>query len=909
MRSKKPHTPTTKQHAQRGYDESELTSHLSANPVVIYSSGPGPDFPVIFISGNIESHFGYKPEDFYKDPHFLENLIHVDDRSVTPEAYAAINAGDVYHCEYRILHKSGRYVWVLDHIGPRFNPSGALVGLTGSWTDITERVEREQALARKEALTRVILDNVPCGVFRSRPDGRIVSANPAMVGMFGYDREDEFLAVPAPQLYWNPEQRAEILKRCTRDGSYTNIEMRMKRRDGTAFWVLLSAFAVIGEAGAIQFLDGTISDVSELRQTKAELEESGARLQLALEVANLGFWEQNFRTGEVVRSRRWAEMLGFSPKEIEDRLDAWLELIHPDDLPQVKKMAALHEANEVPAFDVEHRMRTKSDGWKWIHNWGRIVERDRKGRPIRASGMHLDVSSRREAEETLKEREEMIRAIFESTPDEIFTKDRDLRYVSVNPSMAAFVKLPVNEVIGKRAPDLFGETMGLELEAMNRQVLAGQTVETELSGVNPAPHRFYHMVQVPLRDAKGEIVGLCGIARDITESKTMQNIAARAQRLETAGRIAGQVAHDFNNLLGPLAAYPDFIREELPEGHAALRYVDFIEMAASQMAEINQQLLALGRRGHYNLEILDLNGVVHDAVRQILPVPDELLLDLDLADSLLHVKGGRSQLFRVISNLLSNARDAMADVGRLTIRSENIYADDTCGLIDRIPRGEYVKLTVTDTGTGITPEVVAKMFDPFFTTKKTDSRRGSGLGLSVVHAVVDDHRGYIDCETAPGEGTSIYLFLPTTRETIIDEVSEIEGGTESILVVDDDHLQSEVTASLLSRLGYEVSRAASGLEAVALLKEQPRELLVLDMIMPGGIDGTETYRRIKEIHQDQRAIIVSGYAESERVAEALALGAGHFLRKPLTLRALAAAVRRELDSAGSESADAFEKHR
>jgi len=513
----------------------------------------------------------------------------------------------------------------------------------------------------------------------------------------------------------------------------------------------------------------------------------------------------------------------------------------------------------------------------------------------RGAGVIRLESARREAEDALREREELIRAIFESTPDKIFIKDKDLRFMSVNPSMANFVNLPVSEIIGKKASDLFGDDRAKELEAMNLQVLAGETVVREMSGRDLEPERVHHMVQSPLRDEKGEIVGLCGIARDITEVKALQNFAARAQRLETAGRIAGQVAHDFNNLLGPLAAYPDFIREELPADHAALKYVDFIEMAANQMAEINRQLLALGRRGHYNLESLDLNEVVHDAVGQISPVPGDLDLDLDLADDLFNVKGGRSQLYRAISNLLSNARDAMADAGRLTIRTENIYADKTCGFIERIPRGEYVKMTVTDTGTGITPDVLAKMFDPFFTTKKTDSRRGSGLGLSVVHAVVEDHHGFIDCETAPGAGTSIFLFLPATREEIAGETAEIRGGAESILVVDDDHLQSEVTASLLGRLGYSVCRASSGQEAVSLIKEEPRDLLVLDMVMPGGIDGAETFRRIREIHPDQRAIIVSGYAESERVAEALALGAGRFLRKPLTLRALATVVRSELD--------------
>ncbi|MBU0756410.1 MAG: response regulator, partial [Planctomycetes bacterium] len=381
-----------------------------------------------------------------------------------------------------------------------------------------------------------------------------------------------------------------------------------------------------------------------------------------------------------------------------------------------------------------------------------------------------------------------------------------------------------------------------------------------------------------------------------------QDFAYRAQRLETAGRIAGQVAHDFNNLLGPLAACPGIIRKELPEGHSALEFVDFIESAAKQMAEINQQMLTLGRRGHYNLEALNLNRIIEEAIRQIVPRPAKLGIRLDLAEDLLNIKAGRSQIFRVISNLLANARDAMADVGLITVRTENVYADKVFGHIDRISRGEYVKLTVSDTGAGMTPEIMAKMFDPFFTTKSMDKKRGSGLGLSIVHAVVDDHHGHVDCESKQGRGTSFYLFFPTTREAIQAPSASVEGGTESILIVDDDQLQRKVTAQLLSRLGYKVTDVDSGEKAVETLAEAPRDLVILDMIMPGGMDGTETFRRIREILPAQKALIMSGYAESERVLEVLNMGAGRFLRKPLTLQALSQAVREELNRPQKENA-------
>jgi len=188
------------------------------------------------------------------------------------------------------------------------------------------------------------------------------------------------------------------------------------------------------------------------------------------------------------------------------------------------------------------------------------------------------------------------------------------------------------------------------------------------------------------------------------------------------------------------------------------------------------------------------------------------------------------------------------------------------------------------------------MFDPFYSTKTADKRRGSGLGLSVVHAVMEDHGGYIDIQTKPGQGTSFYLYFPITRELVETPTSDnIIGGTENILVVDDDALQREVALNLLIKLGYKAIAVESGEKAIEYLKENSLDLIILDMIMPDGIDGVETYKRALEINPEQKAIIVSGYAETEQVNLAMKLGADSFIRKPLTLKAVARAVRQELE--------------
>jgi signal transduction histidine kinase/ActR/RegA family two-component response regulator len=387
---------------------------------------------------------------------------------------------------------------------------------------------------------------------------------------------------------------------------------------------------------------------------------------------------------------------------------------------------------------------------------------------------------------------------------------------------------------------------------------------------------------------------------DAEERQRLAEELLRAQRLETAGRVAGQVAHDFNNLLSPLVAYPDIIKLQLPEDHPARAACDRMIQAAELMAEINGELLALGRRGHMEQEALSLNTVAQQVLDE-LSLPATIDLGISFATDVPTVLGSSAQLARVITNLVTNAREAMDDRGRIQITTKAVYLDEPVrSRLPRIPVGEYAVLEVADTGAGIAPDVLDKMFDAFFTTKGPGRRRGAGLGLSVVQAIVDDHRGFLGIDTEVGKGSTFRLYLPASHEAVAAKPeNSVPGGSETVLVVDDDGWLRDVTTQLLESLGYRAASAASGEEAVRYLQEHTADILVLDMIMPSGWDGAETYRRILEFRPRQRAILLSGFAESERVAEAQRLGAGPYLRKPATRNELARAVRTELDRPAS----------
>lgn len=524
----------------------------------------------------------------------------------------------------------------------------------------------------------------------------------------------------------------------------------------------------------------------------------------------------------------------------------------------------------------------------------------KNGEGVAVRGIARDVTKQREAEAALRRSELRFRDLFDNAPDIYLILAPDSFILDFNQRGLEQLGYQAEEAIGRHLEEIvhpqFRKRAREVLEYIHKKQHPPKNIEICL--LNKAGESVWVSTEFSLLQSEGgHLQAIRVVCRNVTERKRLQEELARAQRLESAGRVAGQIAHDFNNLLAPLAAYPPLLREDLPPDHPALEMIEEIEFATKQIADINQQLLALGRRGHYAMEPIDLNRLVQKVMNSV-TLPKGIRLELHLDDDLLKIKGGAAQLSRVITNLIFNAKEAMQGIGALTIATDNIYLDEPLSPQQKVPRGEYVRLTISDTGAGIEKEVLDKIFDPFFTTKNTDRMRGSGLGLSIVHGIVEDHHGYIEVESQVGVSTTFKLYFPTARdlETEIETKQDaaLVRGKERVLVVDDDPVQRKVAEFVLGRMGYEVDSVASGEEALTYVEKTSPDLLILDMVM-NGIDGTETYRQVLERRPGQRAIITSGYAMSKRVEEALRLGAGSFVSKPLTPDVLLSAVRQEID--------------
>ena len=382
--------------------------------------------------------------------------------------------------------------------------------------------------------------------------------------------------------------------------------------------------------------------------------------------------------------------------------------------------------------------------------------------------------------------------------------------------------------------------------------------------------------------------------------------ACKGEKMEALGTLAGGVAHDLNNVLGVVVGYAEMLLDETDESHPFREHAVNIMKGGERAAAIVQDLLTLARRGVKTGKVVNLNAIVMDyqmapEFYKLRSSSRKVQITTDLEGGLSNIVGSPVHLTKTIMNLFSNAMEAMPDGGLLTVRTSNCYLDRPIQGYDHVREGDYAVLSVSDTGVGIPAADLKRIFEPFY-TKKVMGRSGTGLGLSVVWGTVKDHNGYIDVRSEIGKGTTLTLYFPVTGEPVSEQgvaipVSDYMGSGESILVVDDVEGQRDLAVRMLSKLNYRVTSVASGEEAVAYMKSHKADLIVLDMIMDPGIDGMKAYRRILEIHPRQKAIIVSGFAETDRVNEVQTLGVGAYVRKPYVMERLGLAVRGELDRA------------
>jgi PAS domain S-box-containing protein len=430
--------------------------------------------------------------------------------------------------------------------------------------------------------------------------------------------------------------------------------------------------------------------------------------------------------------------------------------------------------------------------------------------------------------------------------------------------------------------------------------------QIELKGVRKDGSAFDAIVSASfIKDEQSQPVGMMAFFIDATERNQLAAQLQRAQKMEALGTLAGGVAHDLNNTLSGLISYPEILLLDLPADSPLRKPIQAIHSSGRKMAAIVKDLLTLARRGVAATKVLNLNGIISNYLlspefERIHDLYPHIELQTRLDQDLLNILGSSVHLSKTVMNLVTNAAESMPDGGRIVITSKNRYLDRPIRGYDDVKEGDYALLTVSDCGVGIPSKDLKRIFEPFY-TKKIMGRSGTGLGMAVVWGTVKDHNGYIDVLSQEGLGSTFTLYFPVTRKELPKEapamgIEDYMGNGESVLVVDDVDEQRHIALLLLKRLGYTVTAVPSGEEAVNFMTNHDVDLLVLDMIMDPGIDGLETYRRILKLNPNQKAVIVSGFSETERVKEAQNLGAGVYVRKPYLMEKIGRAVKAELEN-------------
>ena len=514
------------------------------------------------------------------------------------------------------------------------------------------------------------------------------------------------------------------------------------------------------------------------------------------------------------------------------------------------------------------------------------------------------------AQEELQFQKAYFEGLVDNMPDAIAIFDDDGTVTEINTQFSRMFGYLEDEALAQNISELVGPPDRLEeAHAYRRRITSGEIMNVETVRQSKDGAR----IDVSLRSAAVIVdnthIGYFVIYQDISsrkqaeeEKSKLESQLQQAQKMEAIATLAGGVAHDLNNILSGIVSYPELLLMDLPEDSPLRKPIKTIQESGKSAVDVVADLMTIVRGVATGREILKLNTVVEEYLssaehRKLKTMHSFITFKTDLDSDLLNISCSSTHIKKTLMNLVVNASEAIEGRGTVTISSTNRYLDEPFRGYENVRQGEYAVLSVSDEGTGISPEDLEKIFEPFY-TKKVMGRSGTGLGLAIVWNTVQDHKGYINVKSSD-KGTVFEVYFPVTREEVAAEKEEVPledylGHGEKILVVDDEERQREIACGVLAKLGYNLEAVSSGEEAIEYLKDHSVDLIVLDMVMPKGINGRKTYEEIIKIRPKQKAIIASGHAKSKDVDMPQKLGAGKYIKKPYTLAKVGVAVKEEL---------------
>jgi PAS domain S-box-containing protein len=784
----------------------------------------------------------------------------------------------------------------------------------------------QDALRESDEKYRRIIENSVVGFFQSTPEGRFLHVNPAFARMVHYESPEDFVSSItdiAMQYYANPEDREKYKALMVEKGHVENFQFKVRCKDGSEIWVSNSTWAYFDENGEITSYEGLVVDVTEQKRAEEALRASERRLGQIIEFLPDATFAIDIHGNVTIWNRAMELLTGIKASDILGKGDylyavpfygkprpVLIDMVITEDREMASSYVSFYEEGD-RLISETYLDNFMGGGPTWLWNTASPLYNP-KEQIVGAIESIRDITKRKWAEEALRKSEEKYRELVAALPQAVFESDTNgcVRYVNdityemfgYDSSKFSPGKYNITEMI---APE---DRERMQLDVKNI-LSTGKSSSPEYLALRKDGSKFPVQVYPTRIMHEGIPAGIRGIILDISEHKRaeeerekLQSQLIQAQKMESVGRLAGGVAHDFNNMLGIILGHTEMILDALDPGQPLYSNLTEIQQAAERSVELTKQLLAFARKQTITPRVLDLNETVESILKMLRRLIGE---DIDLVwqpgKNLWPIKMDSTQIDQILANLCSNARDAISDVGEITIETKNIVLqDDDC--IEPSPwlvPGEYVLLTVSDDGMGIKKKDLENIFDPFFTTKEVG--KGTGLGLPMVYGIVKQNSGFINVYSEVGEGTICRIYLPRHVEEPEAQAEPLEadtitGGDETVLLVEDEPILLKMGKAMLEKLGYRVLSAVSPTQAIKLAEKYPHDidLLITDIVMP-GMNGRDMAARIKALYPKLKCLFMSGYTANV-VAHRGVLEEGlHFMQKPFSMEALAKKTRETLE--------------
>ncbi len=761
-----------------------------------------------------------------------------------------------------------------------------------------EKRKAREALKESERRYRLLADNTLDVIWQMDLDLRFTYVNPAIARLAGYT-VDEWIGTRLRD-HCDDENFMKLTQVISEEivkgpeGSGTVFEAVMLNKDREPIHLEIRGGVLFSEDGKPTAFQGIARDVTERKRMEEELRAHRKQLQTIFETSPAGIFLVNPEGIITFANKKMGALFSVPCEDFPGT--PYVELVHPAQRSTgYGKMKALM-CGEIDHVSLERRYQAL-DGREFVgHLSGRrIFKEDDTLEGL--VGIITDITDRKRAEEALKDSEERFRHLAGVTFEGIGFHDKGI-LLEANEQFFAMLGYEPDELIGS---DVIEKTVSPEYMEIVRGHVASRSAEPyEIVALRKDGGRLPLEVRVKLlRIGEKEIRAVA--LRDLSERKEMERQLLEAQKMEAVGTLAGGIAHDFNNILHIISGHAELLQMELAVKGMRLPETDAIREAALRGADLVKQILTFSRRVSTKFQLTNLNEVVEVTDRLLYrTIPKMIDIELKLEETLKPIRADSTQVEQLLINLALNARDAMPEGGSLVIetRNVNIYEKQSRSQ-GELKAGQYVLLRVSDSGHGMNDDVIQRIFEPFFTTKGLAD--GTGLGLSAVFGIVKMHGGHITCRSEVGQGTIFDIHFPVAEpaETTTDEAREVDtpaGGTETILVVDDESLIADLAKQMLEQVGYSVITAGSGEEALDIYFQQKSDiaLVILDLIMP-GIGGKQCLEELLKIDPQVKALIASGFDGRGDLKRFLDREAKGIVAKPFEMRELLRSVRHVLD--------------